>query len=85
MLPSFSLREEQLQEIRRQTFLLAETLHVIGLCNIQYAIRGNKIYLIEANPPVPPAPSLSWVKPRESLWHRSPQWLWRAENLKIWD
>ncbi|NLZ28573.1 MAG: carbamoyl-phosphate synthase large subunit, partial [Firmicutes bacterium] len=50
VIPTFSLRQEQLQEIRRQTLLLARSLNVIGLCNIQYAIRGDRIYLIEANP-----------------------------------
>lgn len=50
VIPTFSLRKEQLQEIRHQTLLLAQSLNVIGLCNIQYAIRGDRIYLIEANP-----------------------------------
>jgi len=50
VIPTFSLTEKQLDEIRRQTNLLAKNLNVVGLCNIQFALRGDKVYLIEANP-----------------------------------
>ena len=50
VLPTFSLEKKLLEEIRRQTILLTKSLNVIGLCNIQYAVRGDKVYLIEANP-----------------------------------
>ena len=49
-LPPHSLNESILAEIRRSTKLLAEGLKVRGLMNVQYAIKGTKIYVIEANP-----------------------------------
>ncbi len=50
VLPPFSLKEEHLEEVRRQTRLLARELNVVGLCNIQFAVRDDTVYLIEANP-----------------------------------
>ncbi len=50
VIPTFSLTEAQKEEIRRQTYQLAHELNVVGLCNIQFALRGDKVYLIEANP-----------------------------------
>ncbi len=50
VLPPFSLEQEHLEEVRRQTRLLAGELQVLGLCNIQYAIKDGAVYLIEANP-----------------------------------
>ena len=49
-LPSFSLSKQILDEIRRQTIALALELNVIGLMNIQYAIKDEVIYLLEVNP-----------------------------------
>ncbi len=50
VLPPFSLGEELVAEIRRQTIALALELKVVGLMNIQYAIKDNTIYLLEVNP-----------------------------------
>jgi len=49
-LPPYSLSAEIITELRRQTKLLAESLNVIGLMNVQYAVKGDDIYLIEVNP-----------------------------------
>ena len=49
-LPPFSLSEETIAEIRRQTILLAHALNVIGLVNIQFAVKGQALYVIEVNP-----------------------------------
>ncbi|HKL48038.1 MAG TPA: ATP-grasp domain-containing protein, partial [Desulfuromonadales bacterium] len=49
-LPPFSLKPETLDEIRRQTVELALELGVSGLMNIQYAVKGDDIYLLEVNP-----------------------------------
>ncbi|MCW8860472.1 MAG: carbamoyl-phosphate synthase large subunit [Deltaproteobacteria bacterium] len=49
-LPTFSLSDGILAEIRRQTTELALELKVIGLMNIQYAIKDDDIYLLEVNP-----------------------------------
>jgi carbamoyl-phosphate synthase large subunit len=49
-LPPYSLGEPVLAEIRRQTEALAHALNVIGLMNIQYAVKDGDVYLIEVNP-----------------------------------
>ncbi len=49
-LPPFSLSDELIQEIRRQTIELALELGVVGLMNIQFAIKDKEIYLLEVNP-----------------------------------
>ncbi|HMB15206.1 MAG TPA: carbamoyl-phosphate synthase large subunit, partial [Pelovirga sp.] len=49
-LPTISLSNQLLDEIRRQTRALALELKVVGLMNIQYAIKSNTIYLLEVNP-----------------------------------
>ncbi len=50
VLPPMSLGEEMLEEIRRTTEQIALELGVVGLINIQYAIAGGTLYVIEANP-----------------------------------
>jgi carbamoyl-phosphate synthase large subunit len=49
-LPPFSLGSEVVAELRRQTRLLARRLGVVGLMNVQYAIQGDDIYVLEVNP-----------------------------------
>ncbi|MEO1684234.1 MAG: carbamoyl-phosphate synthase large subunit [Cyanobacteria bacterium J06631_12] len=49
-LPSVTLSETALATIRDWTFKLAKRLNVVGLMNIQYAIKGDEVYIIEANP-----------------------------------
>jgi len=49
-LPPFSLSDEVIAEIRRQTVELALELQVVGLMNIQFAVKGDDIFLIEVNP-----------------------------------
>ncbi|MDO8462204.1 MAG: carbamoyl-phosphate synthase large subunit, partial [Deltaproteobacteria bacterium] len=49
-LPPHSLKPEMIDEIRRQTRLMALELSVIGLMNVQYAIKGGEIYVLEVNP-----------------------------------
>ncbi|MFH1994706.1 MAG: carbamoyl-phosphate synthase large subunit [Nitrospinota bacterium] len=49
-LPPFSLSKDVLAEIRRETVLLAKELNVVGLMNIQFAIKGSTVYLLEVNP-----------------------------------
>jgi len=49
-LPTYSLPQEIVTEIRRQTIELALELKVIGLMNIQFAVKGETIYLLEVNP-----------------------------------
>ena len=49
-LPTISIPEELVEDIKKQTAAIALGLGVIGLLNIQYAIFENEIYLIEVNP-----------------------------------
>jgi len=49
-LPPFSMSAEVLEEIRRQTAALALELQVVGLMNIQYAVKDGTVYLLEVNP-----------------------------------
>jgi len=37
-------------EIRRQTILLAQELKVVGLMNVQFAVKGDTVYVLEVNP-----------------------------------
>jgi carbamoyl-phosphate synthase large subunit len=49
-LPPMSLPRKIINEIKRQTKLLAKELKVNGLINIQYAVKDNEIYILEVNP-----------------------------------
>jgi carbamoyl-phosphate synthase large subunit len=49
-LPTITLSDAALATIRDWTFKLAKRLKVIGLMNIQYAIQGDQVFIIEANP-----------------------------------
>ncbi len=50
VLPPFSLGPNEIEEITRQTKALAAELQVRGLMNVQYAIRGENLYVLEVNP-----------------------------------
>lgn len=49
-LPPFSLTPKLIEEVKRQTKMLALELKVCGLMNIQFAIKGDTIYILEVNP-----------------------------------
>ena len=49
-LPPQNLSENVLADIRRQTIDLAKALGVVGLMNVQYAIKDEVVYLLEVNP-----------------------------------
>ncbi len=50
VIPPHALGEEMLTLIRDQTAGIARALGVVGLLNVQFAIQGNGLYVIEANP-----------------------------------
>jgi carbamoyl-phosphate synthase large subunit len=50
MLPSYSLSDETLAKMVKYTKMLALALNIKGLINIQFAIKDEKVYVIEANP-----------------------------------
>ncbi|MFT6675375.1 MAG: carbamoyl-phosphate synthase large subunit [Sulfitobacter sp.] len=49
-LPPYSLSREVIAEVEKQTRALALALNVVGLMNIQFALKDGDIYLIEVNP-----------------------------------
>lgn len=54
-LPPYSLRQDILDEVRRETTLMAKALGVVGLMNVQFAIKGAVtenplVYVLEVNP-----------------------------------
>ncbi|MGH8752424.1 MAG: carbamoyl-phosphate synthase large subunit, partial [Burkholderiales bacterium] len=49
-LPPFSLSKKLQDELRRQTTALAHALKVVGLMNVQFAIQGETVYVLEVNP-----------------------------------
>ncbi len=49
-LPPYSIGEDIVAEIRRQTELMALELNVKGLMNVQYAVKDGDIYILEVNP-----------------------------------
>ncbi len=50
VLPSLTLVPHVLDEIRRCTFAMARELRVIGLMNVQFAVHGREVYVLEVNP-----------------------------------
>lgn len=49
-LPPYSLADDVIAEIRRQTEAMAHALGVVGLMNVQYAVKDDDIYVLEVNP-----------------------------------
>ncbi|EPX81527.1 Carbamoyl-phosphate synthase large chain [Litoreibacter arenae DSM 19593] len=49
-LPPYSLSDDIIQQLRDQTKALGLALNVVGLMNVQFAIKDDTIYLIEVNP-----------------------------------
>ncbi len=50
VIPPHTLQKNILEEVRSATYALAKELKVVGLMNVQYAIKGGELYLIEVNP-----------------------------------
>ena len=49
-LPPYSLKPDIVEEIKRQTVVLAKALKVVGLMNVQYAVKDGHVYILEVNP-----------------------------------
>jgi len=49
-LPPYSLSAKLLAEIERQTEAMARALHVVGLMNVQFAVKDGEVYVLEVNP-----------------------------------
>ena len=50
VLPPHSLSREMIEEIKTASKAMAEELKVIGLMNVQFAVKDNKLYVLEVNP-----------------------------------
>jgi carbamoyl-phosphate synthase large subunit len=50
VLPPYLITETQVEEMRRHTRAFAERLGVVGLLNVQYAIKSDIVYVLEVNP-----------------------------------
>ena len=50
VLPPFSLSEKVIADMEAYSKKIAKALNVIGLLNIQFAVKNEKVYVIEANP-----------------------------------
>ncbi|MBM3804141.1 MAG: carbamoyl-phosphate synthase large subunit [Acidimicrobiia bacterium] len=49
-LPTYLVKTEHLETMRRYTRVLARALKVVGLMNVQYAIKDDVVYVLEVNP-----------------------------------
>ena len=49
-MPPHSLSQEMIAELGRQATEMAKALNVVGLMNVQFAVQGNDIFVIEVNP-----------------------------------
>ncbi|MEW6555129.1 MAG: carbamoyl-phosphate synthase large subunit [Actinomycetota bacterium] len=68
-IPPFSLGEAMVDEIKDATYALARELGVVGLMNVQYAVKDERLYVLEVNPRasrtvpfVSKATGVSWAK-----------------------
>ena len=50
VIPTFSLSKEVLEQIRTATKAMAKELQVRGLMNVQFAVKGDEVYVLEVNP-----------------------------------
>jgi carbamoyl-phosphate synthase large subunit len=50
VLPPYSLKEKVINEIKQATKKLALSLNVVGLLNIQFAVKDDNVYILEVNP-----------------------------------
>ncbi len=49
-LPPYSLGAATIEELKRQTVALAHGLKVVGLMNVQFAVKAGEVYILEVNP-----------------------------------
>jgi len=49
-LPTYTLSPDILEKIRKASYSLAKELNIIGLMNVQYAVKDAKVYILEVNP-----------------------------------
>ncbi len=69
VIPPFSLTDDLVERVKANTRSLAEELNVVGLMNVQYAVKNDVIHVLEVNPRasrtvpfVSKATSIPWAK-----------------------
>lgn len=50
VLPPYFLPDRVVEEVKKQCTLMARELQIVGLMNVQVAVKGTKIYILEVNP-----------------------------------
>ena len=50
VMPPHTISDEMLANVRQASYNLAKELQVVGLMNVQYAIKDDELYIIEVNP-----------------------------------
>src|SRR5699024_3333787 len=50
VLPTYSLSDTALEKIRDYHQKIADNMNIVGFLNVQYAIQGDEVYILEANP-----------------------------------
>jgi len=50
VIPPYTLSDEIIERIKQHTYALARELEVVGLMNVQYAVKNGEIYVLEVNP-----------------------------------
>ncbi len=78
-LPVHTLSNEMVDELERQTKVLAKALNVGGLMNVQFAVKDGTIYILEVNR-APRAPCPSSPRPSARRSPRSPPASWPAKS-----
>ena len=75
-----TLEPKTANELRAQTVQMAKALNVVGLMNVQFAIQGGTVYVLEVNPRAsrtvpscPRRPACRWRKSRRAAW-RARRW-----------
>ncbi len=77
-LPPYSLSADMVNELKRQSELMAKALNVIGLMNVQFAIQNDTVYVLEVNPRA--SRTVPYVsRPLASSWPRLPRAVWPAK------
>jgi len=49
-LPTFSLKQKIVDNIKKATLKMAQELNIVGLMNVQYAVKDSLVYVLEVNP-----------------------------------
>ena len=50
VIPTYSLSEQVLETIREYQLRIAQSMNIVGFLNVQYAVKDEVVYVLEANP-----------------------------------